>query len=116
MREIIRNVSKGAQIYTDEHSGYTALKHLGYGHESVHHRSGEYVKGEAHTNGVESFWASLKRGYYGVYHKMSVKHLQRYINEFSQRVNVRPMHTIDQINLIISGLVGKRLTYRDLIA
>ena len=82
----------------------------------VHHRSGEYVKGEALTNGVESFWASLKRGYYGVYHKMSVKHLQRYINEFSQRANVRPMHTIDQINLIISGLVGKRLTYRDLIA
>ena len=82
----------------------------------AHHRNGEYVKGEAHTNGVESFWASLKRGYYGVYHKMSVKHLQRYINEFSQRVTVRPMHTIDQINLIISGLVGKRLTYRDLIA
>ena len=111
LREIIRNVSKGAQIYTDEHSGYTVLKHLGYGHESVHHRSGEYVKGEAHTNGVESFWASLKRGY----HKMSVKHLQRYINEFSNRTNVRPLDTIDQINLTLKGLVGKRLRYQDLI-
>ena len=95
---------------------YSILTHLGYGHCKVNHKSGEYVKGEAHTNGVESFWALLKRGYYGIYHRMSVKHLQKYINKFANRTNVRPMNTIDQINLTLKGLVGKRLTYRDLIA
>ena len=94
---------------------YQIVKHLGYEHSTVNHKSGEYVKGEAHTNGVESFWALLKRGYYGVYHRMSVKHLQKYINEFANRTNVRPMNTIDQINLTLKGLVGKRLTYQDLI-
>ena len=93
-----------------------ALKHLGYGHDSVHHRSGEYVKGEAHTNGVESFWAMLKRGYYGTYHQMSAKHLQKYIDEFADRTNLRHMDTMDQIKSTIEGLVGKRLAYKELIS
>ena len=115
LRVVLKNVSRGARIYTDEHVGYNALKHLGYYHESVHHRSKEYVKGQAHTNGVESFWALLKRGYYGTYHQMSAKHLQKYINEFADRANIRHMDTMDQIKVTISGLVGKRLTYQDLI-
>ncbi len=114
-RIVIENVSRSTNIYTDEAAMYSILTHLGYEHCKVNHKSGEYVKGEAHTNGVESFWALLKRGYYGVYHRMSVKHLQKYVNEFANRTNVRPMHTIDQINLTLKGLVGKRLTYQDLI-
>ena len=111
---ILDNVAKGSTIYTDEHKSYNGLEKQGYKHETVHHTVGEYVKGEAHTNGVESFWALLKRGYYGTYHKMSAKHLQKYIDEFSNRTNVRPLDTIDQINATIVGLVGKRLTYKDL--
>ena len=87
------------------------LTHLGYEHCEVNHKSGEYVKGEAYTNGVESFRALLKRGYYGIYHRMSVKHLQKYINEFADRTNIRPMDTIDQISLALKRLAGKRLAY-----
>ena len=115
LRVVLKNVSRGAKIYTDEHAGYVALKHLGFSHDSVHHKSGEYVRGEAHTNGVESFWAMLKRGYYGTYHKMSAKHLQKYIDEFADRTNIRHMDTMDQIKATVEGLVGKRLTYQDLI-
>ena len=58
-------------------------------HEAVYHSVGEYVRGKAHTNGIESFWSMLKRGYHGVYHQMSPKHLQRYVNEFAGRHNLR---------------------------
>ena len=82
---VMKNVALGTTVYSDDHRSYLGLKKYGYKHEVVHHSVGEYVKGEAHTNGVESFWALLKRGYHGVYHKMSVKHLQKYIDEFSNR-------------------------------
>lgn len=113
---ILNHVEKGSVVFTDDFRGYSDLKDEGYEHATVHHSLGEYVKGEAHTNGVESFWALLKRGYYGIYHRMSVKHLQKYIDEFSNRNNVRPMDTMDQINVTINGLVGKRLTYKELIS
>ena len=71
----------GAKVYTDEHGGYIGLEN----HEAVKHSAGEYVNGMAHTNGIESFWALLKRGYIGTYHNMSVKHLNRYVNEFAGR-------------------------------
>lgn len=112
---ILNHVEKGSVVFTDDFKGYSGLKERGYEHATVHHSLGEYVRGEAHTNGVESFWALLKRGYYGIYHRMSVKHLQKYIDEFSNRNNVRPMDTMDQINATINGLVGKRLTYKELI-
>ena len=70
----------------------------------------------AHTNGVESFWSLLKRGYHGTYHHMSEKHLGRYVGEFKGRHNDRPANTIDQIGRIVSGMEGKRLRYRDLVA
>ena len=112
---VLENVSEGSKVYTDSHSGYDGLQQQGYCHERVHHGIGEFVRDQAHTNGIESFWALLKRGYYGIYHKMSVKHLQRYIDEFSNRYNVRPMDTMDQIDSTIAGLVGKRLKYKELI-
>ena len=105
-------IAPGAKIYTDEHGGYIGLEN----HEAVKHSAGEYVNGQAHTNGIESFWAALRRGYYGTYHKMSVKHLNRYVNEFSGRHNTRPLDTIDQMSLLALGMSGKRLRYQDLIA
>ena len=82
----------------------------------VRHRAKEYVNGMAHTNGIESFWSMLKRGYHGTYHQMSVKHLDRYIHEFAGRHNQRPLDTLEQMERIAQGLVGKHLPYDDLIA
>ena len=85
-------------------------------HETVKHSVSEYVNGMAHTNGIESFWSLLKRGYHGTYHHMSEKHLGRYVIEFSGRHNDRPAGTVDQMARIVQGMTGKRLKYRDLIA
>ena len=112
---VLKNISRDSRIYTDEGGAYAPLKHLGYGHESVNHKQGEYTKGNATTNSMEGFWSLLKRGYYGTYHKMSPKHLQRYLDEFADRANVRHLDTIEQIRIAVAGLVGKRLTYKDLI-
>ena len=99
-----------AQVYTDDAKAYEALK--GVAHATVKHSVKQYVDGMAHTNGIESFWALLKRGYYGTYHRMSPEHLQRYVNEFVGRHNVRGLDTVDQMELTAQGLVGKRLTYK----
>ena len=64
---IERNVSRSSIIYTDEHRSYLGLNSAGYQHESICHSVGEYVRNQVHTNGIESFWALLKRGYYGVF-------------------------------------------------
>ena len=104
----------GVSIYSDDASIYEGLEDVE--HEAVKHSTGEYVRGKAHTNGIESFWSMLKRGYYGTYHKMSVKHLHRYVTEFSERHNIRNMDTIDQMKEIVARMVGKRLMYKDLIA
>lgn len=85
-------------------------------HEAVNHGVGEYVREQIHTNGVESFWATLKRGVMGTYHHMSPKHLHRYVNEFSGRHNSRPLDTENQMAHIARNAAGKRLRYQDLIA
>ena len=105
--------SKDATLYTDDHRSYQGLP---YDHKAVKHSVGEYVKAQVHTNGIESFWALLKRGYQGVYHHMSNKHLSRYVDEFSGRHNLRPLDTKDQMREIASNLIGQRLRYRDLVA
>ena len=107
-------VEPGSTVYTDDHGGYSRLW-LDFEHASVRHSVREFVKGQAHTNGIESFWAMLKRGYYGTYHRMSEKHLQRYVNEFSGRHNIRSLDTIDQMASVAKGMDGKRLRYQDLV-
>ena len=102
-----------ATVYTDEAKAYTGLDRA---HEVVKHSVGEYVRAMAHTNGVESFWSLLKRGYIGIYHPFSRKHLHRYISEFEGRHNQRPQDTLNQMVLMATGLEGKRLRYADLIA
>lgn len=101
-----------AAIYTDDHKAYQGLPR----HETVRHGIREYVRGNVHTNGVESFWAMFKRGHKGTYHKMSAKHLCRYVTEFVGRHNQRPLDTIDQMGVMVRGMEGKRLTYQTLIA
>ncbi len=104
----------GTKIYTDEYRGYDGLPNR----ESVNHHAGQYVEGDVSTNGIESFWALLRRGYYGTYHWMSKKHLQRYLNEFVGRHNAKHalgLGTLEQMCALALGMVGKRLRYKDLI-
>ena len=79
------------------------------------HSVGEYVKQQAHTNGIESFWALLKRGYYGVYHQMSEEHLHRYVNEISFRWNLSDGETMEKVNKVVSGGIGVSLPYKELV-
>ena len=109
---VLDQITPGAQVYTDEHGSYRGLPN----HEAVKHSVGQYVDGMAHTNGIESFWSLLKRGYHGTYHKMSEKHLGRYVNEFSGRHNIRRRDTEKQMASVVAGAVGKRLMYRTLTA
>lgn len=108
------NVEPGSTVFTDEHGGYKSLSR-DYSHQSVKHSVGEYVNGMAHTNGIESFWAMLKRGYKGTYHKMSVKHIARYVAEFAGRHNVRDLDTLVQMAALARGFDGRRLRYSDLV-
>ncbi|MYE01943.1 MAG: IS1595 family transposase [Alphaproteobacteria bacterium] len=109
------HAEEGAMIYTDEASAYAGLA-KSHGHEAVNHGASEYVRGMAHTNGMESFWSMLKRADKGTFHKMSPKHLDRYVQEFAGKHNVRDMDTIDIMTAFVTGAVGKRLRYRELIA
>ena len=109
------SVDSGSTVYTDDHGGYNGLK-ASYRHRKVRHSVGEYVKRRAHTNSIESFWAMLKRGHKGTYHKMSPKHLHRYVTEFSGRHNIRDLDTLAQMAFVILTMVGRRLRYQDLVA
>ena len=110
---VYRRTDPDAIVYTDEAAVYKDIDRI---HESVKHSVGEYVRGMAHTNGLESFWSMLQRGFVGVYHWMSRKHLSRYVSEFAGRHNLRPLDTSDQMKLIVAKTAGKRLRYADLIA
>lgn len=112
LEEVITDrVEPDAMVYTDDHASYSLLPH----HETVRHSQGEYVRGDAHTNSIESHWSTFKRGISGTYHHVSPKHLHRYTTEFDGRHNARPLDTADQILGIMQGMVGKRLRYVDLI-
>ena len=115
LQTFIRNrVKPGAMVYTDGHPSYRNLRD--YGHEWVNHSAGEYVRGKAHTNGIESVWSTFKRGFKGVYHSWSRKHMNRYVAEFMGRHNMRELDTLDQMTEVVLGMNGKRLRYRDLVA
>lgn len=105
----------GTKVFTDESRAYHGPTD-GFEHEAVNHSVDEYGRGMAHSNGIESFWSILKRAHKGTFHKISEKHLQRYVNEFAGRHNVREADTIRQMESVVVGLVGKRLMYRDRMA
>jgi transposase-like protein len=114
-REIKSTVAQGSTLYTDKWVAYRGLK-AQFNHEAVDHMAKEYVVGDCHTNGIESFWALFKRGYHGVYHHMSRKHMQRYVNEFAFRFNRRA----SEMQSVFSDVVARvaestRLPYKTLI-
>ena len=114
LREFIDwNATPEATVYTDDAAAYSNLSHQ---HETVKHSVSEYVKGQAHTNGVESFWAMLKRGYHGTFHHFSKKHTDRYVAEFAGRHNLREHDTLDIFKVFARNMEGKRLCYRELVA
>ena len=109
---VTENTDEDTLVYTDGAKAYDGLQRPP---ESVNHSVSEYVRDQAHTNGIESFWALLKRGYHGTCHHMSSKHLHRYVHEFEGRHNVRSSDTIDQMGRLARGMKGKKLTYKDLV-
>ena len=105
------NVRPGATRCTNEARACKGMPE--YDHEAVNRSVAEYVRGQAHTNGVESFRAMLERSYRGAFRKLSHKRLQRYVNECAGRRNLRETGTAD---MMAAGRVGKRLLYSDSIA
>ena len=114
LHPIIRdNIMAGSTIYTDDHPSYVGAYRR---HKVVNHSAKQYVNGMAHTNGIESVWALLKRGYNGIYHNWSMKHCQQYVNEFVFRLNDGNCHrdTQDRLDSLFSRIVGKQITYQGL--
>lgn len=111
---IEETVQAGATIISDEYQIYRKVVGT-YTHEYVRHKANEYVNGRAHTNGLEGFWSHFKRMLDGIYHHVSLAHLQRYVNEFSRRWNTRRLDGGERFNLILGNIAG-RLTYATLIA
>ncbi len=111
---VTTHTAEGSTVYTDDAAAYQGLPKCH--HESVRHSAGEYVRDMAQTNGMESFWAMLRRGHDGVFHHFSEKHLDRYVAEFAGRHNMREADTTDMMAIIARQSVGRRLRYTDLIA
>jgi transposase-like protein len=116
-------VATGSKLYTDNFRGYNGLDQQ-YQHNTVNHSAGEYVKGETHTNTIESFWAIVKRAHYGTFHYWSRKHLARYIDEFVFKANINGLPAFDPkditcgitvVRAYMAGMDGRRLTYKALI-
>jgi hypothetical protein len=106
----------GAKLYSDDAVAYNELASI-YAHEVVNHTR-EYVRGRVHTNGMENFWSLLKRGLNGTYVAVEPFHLFRYVDEQVFRYNNRstksnPMNDADRFNLVVSQMVGKRLTFAE---
>ena len=92
---------KVSLVATDSHRGYAQLNLLGFPHETVDHRQGEYVRGNVHTAHLDSFWSLLKRGIIGTYHQVSKTYLAFYLAEFSFRHN--PRYDEDMFTQLMAG-------------
>ncbi|MCY4109910.1 MAG: IS1595 family transposase [Chloroflexi bacterium] len=111
---IREHVAPGSIVFTDDWRAYQGL--TDYHHETVNHSVGEYVRGQAHTQGIESFWAMVKRAYIGVFHHFTWKHLHRYLREFEARWNLGNGSESRRMDTLLSYSSGIRLTYKQLIA
>jgi len=109
------NVDRKSSLMTDTAGGYMAAGREFARHEMVDHSADEYVRGDAHSNTVEGYFATLKRGIVGTYHHVSEAHLQAYLNEFDFRHSNRSALKVDdceRTTRAIKGAEGKRLQYR----
>ncbi|MCH8266787.1 MAG: IS1595 family transposase [Acidobacteria bacterium] len=116
-KAIHENIEAGSMIHTDELSGYQGIDEV-YGHESINHGAKEYSRRGVTVNSIESVWAVLKRGLHGVYHHASDKHLARYVNEFTFRLNDGDVkrHTLQRLDSLVGACFGQRITYKELTA
>jgi hypothetical protein len=113
--KMVRNLDMRSTLNTDESTLYSHIGKAFSGHQVVHHRSEEFVRGSAHTNTLEGFFSVFKRGMVGVYQHCSEAHLHRYLAEFDFRYSNREKLGIDdasRASLAVKGAKGKRLTYR----
>lgn len=117
LRPILKEqISADAQVYTDEAGQYRNLREDFPTHESVTHGVGEYVRGDVHTNTLESYFSILKRGLVGTFHHVAPHHLKRYVGEFDFRYNYREKlgySDRERAAIVLLGIEGKRLMYRD---
>jgi transposase-like protein len=116
--EIHGHIEAGSQLYTDDHICFSDLDGLFYRHDTVNHAAGEYARGPVSTNSIESVWAVLKRGLHGVYHHASKKHLRRYVDEFTFRLNEGNVkrHSLERLASFVDRVAGKRITYAEVTA
>ena len=116
VREVlVTQASRKSDLKTDRAALYDAMGREFNSHEAVNHSAGEYVRDDTHTNTIESFFAIIKRQMYGTHHAVSEQHLQRYVNEIAFKWNNRSALKIEdtqRANNALSGITGKRLTYR----
>jgi transposase-like protein len=117
-KAVCDNVEKGSTIHTDEYRGYTSLRKLNYKHAAINHFMAQYSLNGVSTNAIESVWAVLRRGLHGVYHHASPKHLARYVNEFTWRLNEGNVkrHSLQRLDSFVDAVAGRRITYDQLTA
>ncbi len=109
---IVANVEAGSRVHTDEHGGYLGLP---FPIEKVRHSTSEYVRGDVHTNGIESFWATIKRCYVGTHHWWSNKHTARYIEAAAFRQNHKHCGQHERVGRVLAQGIGTSLPYRTLV-
>jgi transposase-like protein len=114
--QVVGNIKLGSQVHTDDFISYNRVGRF-FPHKVISHGIGEYVNGDIHTNTIESFWAIFKRGFHGVYHQMSRKHLQRYVDEFVFRFNRRSNEMQHKFADVVEKVSqSSRLDYKTLTA
>lgn len=107
------HIEPGSRVMTDESQAYAFTKKRGFpNHESVNHSIKEYARGDVTTNTIEGFFGILKRGLVGTYHHIGKGNVSRYVDEFAFRYNARKVNDGQRVQLLVDGVQGKRLTYR----
>lgn len=115
LKEMVRaHVNPSSAVMTDSLIAYKGLDKFFDSHEVIHHERNEFEVGDVHTNTVEGFFSLLKRGIIGIYHQTSVKHLQRYCDEFAYRYNTRKLKDCDRFTISLQNM-ERRLTWDRLV-